>query len=59
VGGVLMEGGMNETLERLDEQAGGEQPEDTREWRFGLQVRVADFLSGFTVAGILEGFTPG
>jgi hypothetical protein len=29
------------------------------QWALGLQVRVVDFLSGYTVSGVLEGFTPG
>jgi hypothetical protein len=28
-------------------------------WSLGLEVQVVDFLSGYAVSGILEGFTPG
>ncbi len=33
--------------------------ERSRAWSLGLGVQVVDFLSGYTVSGILEGFTPG
>lgn len=32
---------------------------DSHDWAFGLEVQVVDFLSGHTVSGALEGFTPG
>jgi hypothetical protein len=31
----------------------------SRRWPLGLEVRLVDFLSSYTVHGILEGFTPG
>jgi hypothetical protein len=34
-------------------------PLNSSQWALGLQVRVVDFLSGYTVPGVLEGFTPG
>jgi hypothetical protein len=50
---------MIETTAPLDETVNIDLPEDTRDWPFGLEVQVVDFLSGYTVSGILERFTPG
>jgi hypothetical protein len=36
-----------------------DRPQTPRSWSFDLNVQVVDFLSGYTVAGVLEGFTPG
>jgi hypothetical protein len=38
-----------------DAQSSGE----PQHWALGLEVQVVDFLSGYTVSGTLEGFTPG
>lgn len=32
---------------------------EVTKWAFGLEVQVVDFLSGYSVTGTLEGFTPG
>src|ERR1700678_721176 len=37
-----------------------ESPDDlSRRWPLDLEVQVVDFLSGYKVRGVLEGFTPG
>jgi hypothetical protein len=33
--------------------------ENSQEWALRMEIQVVDFLSGYTVTGILEGFTPG
>lgn len=57
---------MNQPVEQFSHPAASELTpaaselvEDTHDLPFGLEVQVVDFLSGYTVLGILEGFTPG
>jgi len=63
---------VNELMERSENAAGaviaiemadapfaGEPGNLSDQWALGLGVQVVDFLSGYTVPGVLESFTPG
>lgn len=50
---------MNEISERVDRSTDAGPDAVSHDWKLGLEVQVIDFLSGYTIPGILEGFTPG
>jgi hypothetical protein len=50
---------MDETIPQLEQPEGPQLPPEIHEPILGLEVHIVDFLSNYSILGILEGFTPG